>query len=49
MRVLLLGLAALAAALWFPVEVEPRPRPPTPAEIVGDKGDERFIRSTAVR
>jgi hypothetical protein len=51
MRVFFLGLATLAAALGFPVKVEPPPRRPTPAGIVRDDDDdeERSVRSTGVR
>jgi hypothetical protein len=49
MRVFFLGLATLAAALGFPVKVEPPPKRPTPAGVVRDEDDLTAVRSGGVR
>ena len=38
-RVLFLGMATLAAALGFPVKVDPPPKRRTPVEVVRDEDD----------
>ena len=47
-RLFFLWMATLAAALGFPVKVEPPPKRPTPVEVVRD-GDERTCVPGGVR
>jgi hypothetical protein len=49
LRVLFLGLATVAAALGFPVRVDPPPKRRTPIEVVRDEDDPAGIRSGGVR
>ena len=49
MRVFFLGLASLAAALGFPVKVEPPPKRRTPAGVVRDEDDLTGVRPGGVR
>ena len=49
MRVFFLGLATLAAALGFPVKVEPPPNRRTPAGVVRDEDDLTGARAGGVR
>jgi hypothetical protein len=49
MRVFFLGLATLAAALGFPVKVDPPPKRRTPAGIVRDEDDLTGARPSGVR
>jgi hypothetical protein len=49
MRLFFLGLATLAAALGFPVKVEPPPKRRTPVEVVRDEDDAPQRRLSGVR
>jgi hypothetical protein len=49
MRTFFLGLATLAAALGFPVKVEPPPKRRTPVGVVRDEDEAGPVRTTGVR
>jgi hypothetical protein len=49
LRLFLLGMATLAAALGFPVKVDPPPKRRTPVEVVRDEDDLAGVPSDSVR
>ena len=49
LRLFFLGMATLAAALGFPVKVDPPPKRRTPAEVVRDEDDLAGVPSDSVR
>ena len=49
MRLFFLGLATLAAALGFPVKVDPPPKRLTPVGAVRDEDDPAGVRPGGVR
>jgi hypothetical protein len=49
LRLFFLGMATLAAALGFPVKVDPPPKRRTPVEVVRDEDDLAGVPSDSVR